>query len=77
MSFPLPIPFAVRGTTSRQIIQMAREAGARKIYFASAAPPVRYPNVYGIDIPSRYIPVCLLTVYTHPYTADVAIMLRK
>ncbi|CAE7422397.1 purF [Symbiodinium microadriaticum] len=43
----------VRGTTSSQIIQMARQAGARKIYFASAAPPVRYPNVYGIDIPSR------------------------
>ena len=42
----------VRGTTSQQIIKLAREAGARKVYFASAAPPVRYPNVYGIDMPA-------------------------
>jgi amidophosphoribosyltransferase len=43
----------VRGTTAGEIVQMAREAGARKVFFCSAAPPIRYPNIYGIDIPTR------------------------
>ena len=44
----------VRGTTAGEIVQMARDAGARKVYFCSAAPPIRYPNIYGIDIPTRH-----------------------
>jgi amidophosphoribosyltransferase len=44
----------VRGTTATEIIQMARDAGAKKVYLTSAAPPIRYPNIYGIDIPTRH-----------------------
>jgi amidophosphoribosyltransferase len=54
----------VRGTTSQQIIQMAREAGARRVFLASAAPPVRYPNVYGIDMP------CASELIAHGRTDD-------
>jgi amidophosphoribosyltransferase len=43
----------VRGTTANEIVQMARDAGARKVFFCSAAPPIRFPNIYGIDIPTR------------------------
>lgn len=49
----------VRGTTAVELVQMARDAGAKRVYFASAAPPVRYVNVYGIDIPTR----CELVAY--------------
>lgn len=43
----------VRGTTANEIVQMARDAGAKKVFFCSAAPPIRFPNIYGIDIPTR------------------------
>ena len=43
----------VRGTTSKEIVQMAKDAGANKVFFTSAAPPVRYPHVYGINMPNR------------------------
>merc|ERR1712199_128375 len=43
----------VRGTTSKEIVQMAKDAGANKVFFTSAAPPVRYPHVYGINMPTR------------------------
>lgn len=57
----------VRGTTSRQIVDMARQAGANKVYFASAAPAVRHPNLYGIDMPSRHD-----LIATGRDTADIA-----
>ena len=43
----------VRGTTSKEIVQMAKDAGANKVFFTSAAPPVRYPHVYGINMPNK------------------------
>ncbi len=43
----------VRGTTSREIVQMARDSGAKKVYFASASPPIKFPNIYGIDMPNK------------------------
>ena len=43
----------VRGTTSKEIVQMARDSGAKKVYFASASPPIRFQNIYGIDMPSK------------------------
>ena len=62
----------VRGTTSRQIIEMARSSGAKKVYFASAAPPIRFQNVYGIDMAATTELVahnsCLL--YTSPSPRD-------
>ncbi len=57
----------VRGTTSREIVQMAREAGARKVFFASAAPPVRFQNVYGIDMPT-----CAELIAAHRSEEEVA-----
>ena len=58
----------MRGTTSREIIQMARDAGAGRVYIASAAPPVRFPNVYGIDMPTKEE----LLAHRHTNFADIA-----